>query len=85
MNIADFLPMFPWEGPPLPRFLGILWPWTQEGSETALSLPTLDIMKPSKELTTSYENIERIDFPDGFDPDTFMPKSIVVHRKAKTR
>lgn len=26
LNIANLLPMFPWEGPPLPRFLGILWP-----------------------------------------------------------
>lgn len=25
-NLFDLLPMLPWEGPPLPRFLGILWP-----------------------------------------------------------
>jgi len=26
-GFQDFLPMPPWEGPPLPRFLNILWPW----------------------------------------------------------
>lgn len=26
-NFQDFLPMTPWEGPPLPRLLGIYWPW----------------------------------------------------------
>ncbi len=29
-NIADWLPMPPWEGPPLPRFLGIYWPQLQQ-------------------------------------------------------
>lgn len=26
-SFSDFLPMSPWEGPPLPRLLGIYWPW----------------------------------------------------------
>ena len=34
------------------------------------------------EGTITYSNAEEITFPDGFDPDTFMPLKIVVHRKA---
>ena len=26
-NIQDLLPQEPWEGPPLPEFLNIYWPW----------------------------------------------------------
>jgi hypothetical protein len=33
----------------------------------------------------AYENREEIEFPDGFDPDTLMPRKIVVHRKYKMR
>jgi hypothetical protein len=101
MNIADLLPCFPWEGPPLPRFLGIFWPWLQgtEQSDEPLSTSTpryitsvedrasqpfvgSDVGAEPKALTT-YENIEEIKFPDGFDPDTFMPRTIVVKRKSK--
>jgi hypothetical protein len=96
MNIADFLPCFPWEGPPLPRFLGIFWPWLQgtEQSYQPLSTSTpryitsvedrasQPFVAEPKALTT-YENIEEIKFPDGFDPDTFMPITIVVKRKSK--
>jgi len=32
-NIEDLLPMSPNMGPPLPRFLGILWPWAEEKPE----------------------------------------------------
>lgn len=32
---------------------------------------------------TTYENIEEIDFPDGFDPETFMPIKIRIKRKSK--
>lgn len=27
MQFENFLPMLPWDGPPLPRLLGIYWPW----------------------------------------------------------
>jgi hypothetical protein len=30
----------------------------------------------------TYDNEETIEFPDGFDPNTLMPRKIVVHRKA---
>jgi hypothetical protein len=26
-NLAAFLPMPPWDGPPLPSFIGLFWPW----------------------------------------------------------
>ncbi|MBA7689877.1 hypothetical protein ES703_98396 [subsurface metagenome] len=32
MTLTDWLPLFPWEGPPLPRFLGIYWPRLQAES-----------------------------------------------------
>lgn len=84
-NIADFLPPPPWEGPPLPRFLQIFWPWLQGGDE-GLSLPPLPNMRnfissPETELTT-YENIEEIELVD-IDPDLLMPRRIIVHRKSK--
>lgn len=93
-NIADFLPMFPWEGPPLPRFLGIVWPWLQSGGGFPPSLPHSFVsnvetsyeskgVEHSTTALTTYENIEEIEFPNGFDPETFMPKRIVIHRKAK--
>ena len=41
-----------------------------------------DIITSEPALTT-YENIEEIDFPNGFDPDTFMPKKIRIKRKSK--
>lgn len=34
-------------------------------------------------LTPAYQNDEWISFPDGFDPDTFMPYTIHVHRVYK--
>lgn len=42
-------------------------------------------MVPYKPPLTTYENIEEIEFPNGFDPDTFMPRKIVIHRKAESR
>lgn len=88
-SIADLLPMPIWLGPPLPRFLGIVWPWLRSAEGLPLLpmpganyiLPT-DIVTPKPALTT-YENIEEIEFPNGFDPETFMPRKIVIHRKAK--
>lgn len=31
------------------------------------------------------ENIEEIEFPNGFDPETFMPRKIRIKRKTETR
>ena len=27
IDLSGLLPMPPWDGPPLPTFLGIYWPW----------------------------------------------------------
>lgn len=32
LSLEEFLPMPPWEGPPLPRFLRIFWPWSESES-----------------------------------------------------
>jgi hypothetical protein len=32
---------------------------------------------------TTYDNTETVEFPDGFDPVTLMPRKIVIHRNAK--
>jgi len=39
LDIADFLPMLPWEGLPLPRFLGLFWPWVELAPEPPTDLP----------------------------------------------
>lgn len=31
LNLENWTPMSPLKGPPLPRFLGIYWPWYKEG------------------------------------------------------
>ena len=49
--------------------------------------PVLGNVKRAQEPprpTTTYNNLEEITFPDGFDPNTFMPKKIVVKRNAET-
>ena len=38
---------------------------------------------PAETALTTYENIEEVDFPEGFDPDTFMPRKIRIKRKSK--
>ncbi|MBA7694632.1 hypothetical protein ES703_103245 [subsurface metagenome] len=86
MTLIDWLPMPPWLGPPLPRFLGIYWPQP----ETFLpALPSRRYItdveeEPGKALVPSatYANEESWEFPNGFDPDTFMPLKIVIHRNA---
>lgn len=78
--LESLRPMFPWEGPPLPFFLGLFWPWTQSPSSTS----PLTGNSPAPP-TPAYENREEIEFPEGFDPDTLMPRKIVVHRKYKMR
>jgi len=43
-----------------------------------------DLPAPRQPSTTSkYSNLEEITFPEGFDPDTFMPRKIVVKRNAE--
>ncbi len=90
MALADWLPMFPWEGPPLPRFLGIYWPRLQSGEAGLSLLPmpketsyisSAEVVTPQPALTT-YENIEEIELVD-IDKDLLMPKKIIVHRKSK--
>ncbi|GAI68113.1 unnamed protein product [marine sediment metagenome] len=83
MTLMDWLPLFPWEGPPLPRFLGICWP--QKGA----FLPALpsrryitDIEEePGKELVPSatYANEESWDITWNEDG---LPEKIVVTRHA---
>ncbi len=90
MSLSDLLPMDPALGPPLPRFLGILWPWVQtQGEVVALkqsSPPKLfQGASPTLDTTPTYSNVESIEFPDGFDTDTLMPRRIVVHRKYKQK
>ncbi len=92
MNISDWLPMDPWRGPPLPRFMQLLWPWAKSGPTTSgsplsniFSLSASTPVALSADIAPAYENREEIEFPDGFDPDTFMPKRIVIHRKYRSR
>lgn len=82
MNIWDWLPAFPWEGPPFPRFLNLTWPWAQSPSSMS---PLAAPPQITPQSMPAYENREEIEFPDGFDPDTLMPRKIVVHRKYKMR
>jgi len=89
MTLTDFLPMFPWEGPPLPRLLGIHWPRPQQ---PAGFLPAsrqryiTDIEEqPGTELvpyhpSATYANEESWEItwsPDG------LPLKIEVHRNAR--
>ena len=85
-NIADFLPMPPWEGPPLPRFLEIYWPRLQPVESLPVSRQRYitDIIEeepPAKALVPSatYANEENWEItwsPDG------LPTKIEVHRNA---
>ena len=84
--------MPPWEGPPLPRFLGIYWPRLGDGDQF-LPLPAsrqryvsdVEEEEPGKALApyqapvATYNNEESWDItwnPDG------LPEKIVVHRNA---
>jgi len=87
-NIVDLLPMPPNLGPPLPRFLGIVWPWLQNGGSFLPRLPHSFVSNINEGVSTALatsDNLEEIDFPEGFDPDTFMPKKIRIkrHREIK--
>ncbi len=37
----------------------------------------------SQSAMTTYENIEEVSFPNGFDPETFMPRTIRIKRTSK--
>ena len=98
MNIWDYLPCFPWEGPPLPRMMNVAWPWAQQSSTTSTSTlnnffngngrqnPCSSQNTPtaSNNNAPAYENLEEIELQD-IDPDLLMPRKIVVHRKYKKR
>ncbi len=92
MDAWSLLPQFFWIGPPFPMYLGITWQSLFAGA----SLPALPSPPPqpffkgtetqtSTPPTTSYNNIEEIEFPEGWDETTLMPRRIVIHRKAERR
>ena len=88
MTLTDWLPLPPWEGPPLPRFLGIYWSQLpQPGSLPALPkgyITGIEEEEPGTALVpyqaaATYNNEESWDItwnPDG------LPEKIVVHRNA---
>lgn len=89
MSIFDWLPALPWEGPPLPRFLGIVWPWMgqQQASLPKLKLPSLkqyvsDITETTVEPAplASYQNEESWEIEWS---DDGLPRKITVHRQAR--
>jgi len=89
IKIEDWAPMLPNQGPPLPRFLNIRWPWLQSAEEglPLLPLSKTDYISPgevvtSKPALTTYENIEEIELLN-VDPELLMPRRIVIHRKSK--
>jgi len=57
-----------------PRYTPVFTPFNPEPSK--VEVPKAEDPK------TTYNNTEEITFPDGFDPDTLMPRKIVVHRVA---
>ena len=84
----DWLPVFPWEGPPLPRFLGIYWPALQQPAGLLSTPPKsyiTDIEEPGKGLVpyqapvATYANEESWDISWNQDG---LPEKIVVHRNA---
>ena len=86
MNMLDFirglLPQDPMLGPPLPKLLGITWPWLQTGEGGLPLLPLGKTNYISPPALTTYENIEEIELVD-IDPELLMPRRIVIHRKSK--
>jgi len=93
MNIWDYLPCFPWEGPPLPRMMKIVWPWANTASAPSATNTLNSFFNGGRGQNTpaapannapAYENLEEIELQD-IDPDLLMPRKIVVHRKYKQR
>lgn len=81
MNIWDWLPQDFWLGPPLPRFLAVLWPWAQSSSATTSPLASLFRGADSPPQITAqilYENEERIKLVRGEDGHI---TELVINRK----
>lgn len=87
--LADLLPMPPWQGPPLPRFLGIAWPWLQSTSQSLLPLLPRKYITSVEERTeivpyqaplATYNNEETWDIE--WNEETGLPTRITVHRHA---
>jgi len=51
-GLRGLLPMLPWEGPPLPRFLGLFWPWTESGGQDSAAETSAGVL---------YQNSEEIE------------------------
>lgn len=89
MSLFDWLPLFPWEGLPLPRFLGVYWPWAGQQPTSLPKLPSLrqyvsDIKEeidiiPEAPLA-SYQNEESWEIEWS---DDGLPRKITVHRQAR--
>jgi len=87
-SISSLLPMLPWEGPPLPRFLGIYWPQQQSSGFLALPGPPRlfrgieegerSMFQGSTSLAT-YHNEESWEIEWSSEG---LPTKIVVHREA---
>lgn len=89
INLAALLPMFPWEGPPLPRFLGLFWPSLNRAGQGLLSSPfkqyVTGVEETGRDITpyqaplASYQNEESWEIDWSEDG---LPTRIVVHREA---
>ena len=82
LNLSDWLPMPFWLGPPLPIALAVYWPFINESQ--AISLP----FKDSSTIFSSPGDEDKdkmvLEFPDGYDKVTKMPKKIVVTSQKKS-
>lgn len=85
MEIADLLPMLPWEGPPLPRFLGVVWPQLP-GRESGLFLPTPEASNIATPGTYNNEETWDIEWEErpgsSEDEVVYLPATIRIHRHA---
>lgn len=76
-SIVDLLPMPPNMGPPLPRFLRIVWPWLQSEGGFLPSLPQPFVSN----VEASYENEELIEWLDWRGRE----RKVKITRKATRR
>jgi hypothetical protein len=94
LNILSLLPCFPWEGPPLPRFLGLFWaslfrqgqflPAPNQGGTQPLALPQpTEFIKSVGEVipkpSSTYSNVKEWEITYNQDG---LPVKIVKHVKA---
>jgi hypothetical protein len=87
--LSDLLPMAPWEGPPLPRFLGIYWPSRPENLLPVLPKKYISDIAEREVLTgevlddrmpaTNYANEESWEITWSAEG---LPTKVVVHRNA---